>query len=264
MGALLAIPLSNANLLSRSRQQGPRTNSMTLQSQMTWSSHLIRRLVFMITLPLAGMAYALCSTGPVHVSASAPIFFAALVGFLSNLAIAESLGLIMETFDTSDLQPGVNTKHRQASLAITVKDRRTNYSSFPRVVAGVFVSQTVAYLLAAASTGVGGIMTRAWGSQVSTGVMAGILLGLTLLLTLVLWRFKKVQVVPKRLLGRDYAIGQTTDHVPRTLTEMDWKAVIVGNPSGTVRRVNILEMGRLSRWTDIRILNRLIENPRNW
>jgi hypothetical protein len=219
----------------------------------------------MIVLPLAGVAYALSSYGPSHLDAGTPIFFATLVGFLANLAIAECIGLIMETFDTSDLQPGVNIKHRLASLPEMVQQRQTNYSSFPRVSAGFFAMQTIAYLLAAAATGVGGVMTRTLGAQVSAGVTAGVLFGLTLILTLVLWRFRRVQVVPERLLTGDYAIGKKTNpNVPRTQTEMDWKAVIVGNPSGTVRRMNVLELGSLSRWTEIRMLNRLMSKSRTW
>jgi len=170
----------------------------------------------------------------------------------------------METFDTSDLQPGVNIAHRLASMPEMVRKRRTSYSSFPRVSAGFFIAQTIAYLLAAAATGIGGVMTRTLGAQISTGVTAGILFALTLALTFVLWRFQKVQVVPERLFTGDYAIGKKTDPtLPRTKTEMDWKAVIVGNPSGTVRRMNVLELGSLSRWTEIRMLNRLMAKSRS-
>jgi hypothetical protein len=38
----------------------------------------------------------------------------------------------------------------------------------------------------------------------------------------------------------------------------DWRPVIVGNSSGKVRRMNLLELGHLSRWTEIRRLNRLL------
>ena len=105
-----------------------------------------------------------------------------MIGFLSNLATAECVGLLMETFDTSDLQPGVNNRHRPQSLASVVRRRRTNYSSFPRVSAGFFVAQTIGFLLAAAATGVGGVMTRRLGAQLSTGLTAAVLFGITLLL----------------------------------------------------------------------------------
>lgn len=39
----------------------------------------------------------------------------------------------------------------------------------------------------------------------------------------------------------------------------DWKPVIIENPSGKVRRMSVLEMGGLSRWTEIRKLNKLIK-----
>ena len=41
----------------------------------------------------------------------------------------------------------------------------------------------------------------------------------------------------------------------------DWKAVVIGNPSGKMRRMSILELGELSRWTEIRKLNFLIKGP---
>jgi hypothetical protein len=215
--------------------------------------------LFMLALPFAGMAYTVASPGR-HVNFMIPILFAGLIGFLSNLAIAECIGLLMETFDTSDLQPGVNSRHRLQSLASEVRRRRTNYSSFPRVSAGFFVAQTIGFLLAAAATGVGGVMTRRLGAQLSTGLAAAILLGVTLLLTLVLWRFKKVAVLPAGVFGTTgYTMKQTSTFNIRADTE-DWAPVVVGNPTGKIRRMNILEEGHLSRWTEIRKLNRLIRD----
>jgi hypothetical protein len=232
---------------------------MTFEAQFTWSSHLVRRILFMLALPFAGMAYTVSSAGR-HVSFMIPILFAGLIGFLSNLAITECIGLLMETFDTSDLQPGVNNRHRTQSLASIVRRRRTNYSSFPRVSAGFFVSQTIGFLLAAAATGVGGAMTRRLGAQLSTGLAAAILFGVTLLLTAILWRFKRVPVLPAGVFGTaEYTLKQAPSGVARAHTE-DWTPVVVGNPTGKIRRMNILEEGHLSRWTEIRKLNRLIGN----
>jgi hypothetical protein len=42
----------------------------------------------------------------------------------------------------------------------------------------------------------------------------------------------------------------------------DWKAVVIGNPSGKMRRMNILEMGKWSRWSEIRRLNKLEEEEK--
>jgi hypothetical protein len=42
----------------------------------------------------------------------------------------------------------------------------------------------------------------------------------------------------------------------------DWKAVVIGNPSGKMRRMSVLELGNLSRWTEIRKLNFLIKEKR--
>lgn len=257
IGALLAVPLTKAGIFSRERKNPFRTDSMTFQKQVSWSSHLVRRVVFTLTLPLMGLAYTVSSAGrpkPYMV----PIAFAGAVGFLSILAIAECNGLIMETFDTCDLQPGVNTKHRLQSLAVQDKRRRTNYSSFPRVSAGIFASQTLAFVGAAVATEVGGIMTRHIGAQASTGVTAGILLGLTIMLTAVLWRFKEIQVIPNHTLGtrRDTRAWEEFKELEKG--KSDWKAVVIGNPSGKMRRMSVLELGGLSRWTEIRKLNFLI------
>ncbi|KAF2090914.1 hypothetical protein K490DRAFT_62246 [Saccharata proteae CBS 121410] len=254
VGALFAIPLTKANLFSRDRKQGPRTDSMTFQTQFTWTSHMVRRIVFTVLLPLAGLAYTLASPG-IKVHYLVPIFFAGFVGFLSNLAIAECIGLIMETYDTCDLQPGVNTKHRLQSMAEVDKRRRTTYSSFPRVSAGIFVSQTLAFLFAAAATGVGGVMSRSLSAQKATAITAGVLFLLTLLFTAVLWRFKSLQVIPDGALGTR---ANTADWGEAMAQDKEWKPVVIGNPSGKMRRMNALEMGRESRWTEIRRLNKLI------
>ena len=263
IGAFLAIPLTKAGIFSRERKRAFRTDSMTFQKQVTWSSHLVRRAIFTLTLPLMGLAYTVSSAGapkPYMV----PIVFAGAVGFLSILAIAECHGLMMEAFDTCDLQPGTNTRHRLESMAVQDRRRRTNYTSFPRVTAGIFTSQTIAFILAAVATLVGGSMTRRLGAQASTGVTAGILLGLTLFLTAVLLRFKEVQVIPNHTFGtrRDTAAWEDFRQLEKMGRGADWKAVVIGNPSGKMRRMNVLELGSLSRWTEIRKLNFLLEGPR--
>ncbi len=257
IGALLAVPLSKANIFSKSRSHGPRTDSMTFEKQVTWTSHMVRRFIFMIALPLAGLAYTLASAGS-HVHYMVPIIFAAVIGFFSNLAIAECHGLIMETYDTSDLQPGSNSKHRLMSLPPATKRRRTAYSSYPRISAGFFVSQSLAFLFAAGATGVGGAVTRHVGAQKATAITAGILLGLTLLLTLALWRFKSVQVIPNSLFGSAPFGSDRRPSVESMGSARSWRAVVIGNPSGKVRKMSWLELGSLSRWTEIRRLNKLL------
>ncbi|PZD45334.1 MFS-1 domain containing protein [Pyrenophora tritici-repentis] len=259
IGAFLAIPLTKAGIFSRERKREFRTDSMTFQKQVTWSSHLVRRAVFTLTLPLMGMAYTVSSAGrpqPYFV----PIIFAGAVGFLSNLAIAECYGLIMETFDTCDLQPGDNTRHRLQSMAVQDRRRRTNYTSFPRVTAGIFATQIIGFILAAVATLVGGNMTRRYGARTSTGVTASVLFGLTILLILVLWRFKSVQVIPNHTFGtrRDTAAWEEFKELEKLGRGNDWKAVVIGNPSGKMRSMSVLELGALSRWTEIRKLNFLI------
>ncbi|KAH7394423.1 hypothetical protein BKA66DRAFT_456308 [Pyrenochaeta sp. MPI-SDFR-AT-0127] len=263
LGAFIAIPLTKAGLFSRERKRAFRTDSMTFQKQVTWSSHLVRRAIFTLTLPLMGLAYTVSAAG-VPKPYIVPIVFAGAVGFLSILAIAECHGLIMETFDTCDLQPGVNTRHRLESMAVQDRRRRTNYSSFPRITAGIFASQTLAFIGAGVATMVGGSMTRRLGAQASTGVTAGILFGLTILLIAVLWRFKEVQVIPNYTFGtrRDTAAWDDFKHLEKIGRGADWKAVVIGNPSGKMRKMSVLELGSLSRWTEIRKLNFLLKGPR--
>ncbi|KAI9850542.1 MAG: hypothetical protein M1838_005464 [Thelocarpon superellum] len=248
IGALAAVPFQKASLFSRARKNAPRTDSMTFQKRVTWSSHLVRRAVFMIALPFADLAYTLSSGGP-PTPFMWPTFFAGLIGFLSSLAIAEGCGLIMETYDTCDLQPGMTG--RRSVPESTVRDpRRTNFSCFPRVSAGLAITETWGFLIAAAATGVGGTVERRLGTEVATGVMAAILLVLTILLVLVLWRHREVEVVPvPRPVASDVV-----------LPEEDWTPVIIGNPSGRMRRMSLLELGSLSRWTEIRRRNRLLSN----
>ncbi|KAL8817917.1 MAG: hypothetical protein Q9223_003340 [Gallowayella weberi] len=244
-GALLAVPFQRASILSRSRQKPPRTDSMTVNKRLTWTSHFVRRAVFMVSLPFAGLAYTLASIGP-RVSVAAPTVFAGLIGFLSNLAIAECNGIIMETYDTSDLQAGMTGRPRR-DLPESIRKRRTNFSSFPRVTAAFAISQTCAFLIAAAATGTGGRIERKLGAQAATAVVAGILLILTILLIAVVTRFREIQIIPSQRYGTNILSGP----------EDEWKPVIIGNPSGTTRRMSILELGNMTRWQEIRRRNRL-------
>jgi len=218
---------------------------MTFEKRVTWTSHLVRRALFMILLPFAGLAYTLASGGP-HINVMAPTIFAGLIGFLSNLAIAECNGIIMETFDTSDLQAGMTGRPRR-DLPEEVRKTRTNFSCFPRVTAGFAITQTFAFLIAAAATGTGGAVERRLGAQTATAVMAGILLVLTLLLIAVVTRFKVVQIVPTQRFGTNVLSAPGNE----------WKPVIIGHPSGSTRRMSILELGNLSRWSEIRRRNKL-------
>ncbi|CAJ2502384.1 Uu.00g097780.m01.CDS01 [Anthostomella pinea] len=189
IGALVAVPFQKANLFSRARKMGPRTNSMTFVKKVTWTSHLVRRAIFTIVLPVCGILYTVVSAGPpVHLFF--PCFFAALIGFLSCLAIAECNGLLMEAWDCSDLQPGM-TGHPPSSDT----NKRTNYSSFPRVTAGLNTIHSIGFIFAAGATGIGGIATRSLSQRAATGVVASILFLFSLLLLGVLIRFRNVQIV---------------------------------------------------------------------
>lgn len=218
---------------------------MTFQKRVAWSSHLLRRVIFMILLPFADLAYTLASSGP-PVHYIVPTIFAGLIGFLSNLAIAECNGLIMETYDTSDLQPGMIGRPR-TDVPESVKKKRTSYTCYPRVTAGCSISQAFAFLIAAAATGAGGAIERRLGAQTATAVVAGVLLILTLLLIGVLWRFKEVQVVPTDRFGTGLSLSG----------DEPWRPVIIGTPSGRTRRMSLLELGRQSRWSEIRRKNKL-------
>ncbi|KAI9728516.1 MAG: hypothetical protein M1834_007654 [Cirrosporium novae-zelandiae] len=244
IGTILAIPFQKASLFSRARHRPQRTDSRTFEKRITRSSHLVRRTIFTIILPFAGLAYTLTSGGP-PMHYMLPTAFACLIGFLSALAIAECNGLIMETFDTSDLQPGMTGMPRRASTGVL--RMRTNYSCFPRVSAGFAIAQSFGYLLAAAATGGGGVVTRKLSAMVATGAFGALLLLMTTLLTGVLWRWKVIPMIPPPRFGSDI----------RKSTASGWVPVVIGNPSGRTRRMNILELGRQSRWTEIRKRNRL-------
>ncbi|KAK4503386.1 hypothetical protein PRZ48_004301 [Zasmidium cellare] len=250
LGAALAMPLAKASWFSRARTTPPRTDSMTMRTHITRTSHFLRRLLFSLLLPLAGLGYCLTASGPpLHWSAC--IVFAGFVGFLTDLGIAECVGIIMETFDTCDLQPGANTKHRAQSMSSSTKRRRTNYSSFPRVCAGFFAAQSLGFFLAAAATVVSGRVTNAHGAQYAMAIVAGILLGVTLLFFIAVTRWKNIRVIPS------YTADAGRPSKEWHPLDSEWKPVIIGNPSGHMRRMNILEMGKWSRWSEIRRLNKL-------
>lgn len=267
LGAFLAIPFQKANLFSRSRFAQLNTSKATLDRKVVWSSHMVRRTVFSILLPLAGICYAAVSTGPpTHISL--PTIFSFCVGFLSCLAISECNGLIMETFDCSDLNPGMTGRQRGSSAR---NPKRTNYSSFPRVTAGFALIHTFAFILAAGSTALGGHVTRTLGQQVATGVVAGILFVLTVLLLLVLCRFVEIQIIPRSKFDemdrvvearRKSTIRRASmPNDPQALIEEEqaWRPIMIGNPIGKTRRMNILELGSMTRWQEIRKKNRLID-----
>lgn len=167
------------------------SNALTFDKKVTWSSHLVRRSLFTLVLPIAGIAYAVVSTGPpTHVVL--PSIFAGIVGFLSCLAISECNGMLMEIWDCSDLQPGMTGRSKSSKDS----DKRTNYSSFPRATAGWNFIQSLGFVLAAGATALGGLVTRRLGQREATGVVAGILFILSLLLLSALARFKRVQIIP--------------------------------------------------------------------
>lgn len=243
IGAALAVPFGKASFFSRARSSPPRTDSMTFQRSLFQSSHFVRRVLFTILLPLVAAAYAGTSSGP-PIPVAVPCVMSAVIGYFSNLAVAECYGLLMETFDTSDLQPGMTGRPFRRSILDPLKDMRTNFSCYPRVSAGIAVTQTIGFLLTAATTGVGGRVIRRFGAQISSSIVAGILLGLTFLLSAVLWRWKDVQMIPTQA-QRD---GRR---------QSKWQVTILGNPAGLMRKLSLLELGKQTRWSEIRRRNRV-------
>ncbi|KAH6652952.1 hypothetical protein BKA67DRAFT_520098 [Truncatella angustata] len=274
IGALVAVPFQKANLFSRARHRPALSNAYSIDRKLTWTSHFVRRAVFTITLPATGVMYAGLSWGPpIHLIF--PCLFAAMIGFLSCLAISECNGILMEVWDCSDLQTGMTGQSRSAKKA----KKKTNYSSFPRVQAGSAVIHSLAFIFAAGATGIGGMAQRNLGHRITAAVVAGILLFLTLLLLGVLTRFKKVEIIPrsrtmemnKWIEDRRHSLGRQATEVAAAkaagrkdlrsipVEEVGWRPLIVGNPLEKHRRVNILELGSLTRWMEIRKKNRLVD-----
>jgi len=256
LGAFVAIPFQKASLFSRDRNHAPVSDDDTYKKKVKWSSHFIRRAIFVLTLPFAGLGYTL-SSGGAHIPFIVPILFAALIGFLSNLAMAECHGIIMETYDTSDLQPGMTGRSR-GSAGGKAASKRTNYSSFPRVSSAFGITQGLGYLIGAVASGVGGALTRNLGQQAASGVMAFILLVLSVLLLGILIRFKDVQIIPdskKHEMDRYHNARRTSGNIG----EEPWRPIIIGNPHHSTRRMCILELGSMSRFSEIRLKNRLVD-----
>ncbi|KAL5091812.1 hypothetical protein Trisim1_002625 [Trichoderma cf. simile WF8] len=267
LGAILAIPFQKASFFSRSRQAQLDSNKATMERKIAWSSHLVRRTIFTIMLPLGGVCYASVSSGPpMHIGV--PTIFAFCIGLLSCLAIAECNGLVMECFDTSDLSPGMTGRQRSKSGKA---EKRTNYSSFPRVTAGFAAIHTLAFVFAAGASALGGLVTRTLGQQVATGVVAGILFILTIMLLLILARFTNVQIVPNsKMAEMDRLIearrrstirraSMPDDHQAAIEEEKAWRPAMLGNPIGKLRRMNVFELGSKSRWQEIRKKNKLVD-----
>lgn len=157
--------------------------------------------------------------------------------------------------------------------------KKTNYSSFPRVTAGFAVIHTLSFIFAAGATATGGIVQRKLGQRLATGVVASILWGLSLLLLGVMIRFKKVEIIPKSKTGemqrwnkerrdsvhrRASSIAEAKASGQKDLSsipedDVGWRPLILGNPTSTHRRINVIELGSLTRWTEIRKRNRLVD-----
>ncbi|KAI0164357.1 hypothetical protein GGR52DRAFT_585659 [Hypoxylon sp. FL1284] len=249
VGALAAVPFQMANIFSRSRSTGPVTNSMTFDRKVTWTSHLVRRAIFVIVLPIAGIFYTIVSSGPpVHLVF--PCLFAAAIGFLSCLAIAECNGILMEAWDCSDMQPGMTGRSKSG----TDGGKCTNYSSFPRVTAGWNTIHSIGFVFAAGATGIGGIATRSLGQRAATGIVASILFMLSVLLLAVFARFRRLQIIPNsKSMEMDRWTEERRDSLRRRAS-----AIAAAKASG-LKDVSEIQLGSLTRWSEIRKSNRLID-----
>ncbi|KAI1773373.1 hypothetical protein F4818DRAFT_449154 [Hypoxylon cercidicola] len=184
VGALAAVPFQMANIFSRFRSTGPVTNNMTFDRKVTWTSHLVRRAIFVIVLPIAA---------------------------------------------------GWNTIH------------------------------SIGFIFAAGATGIGGIATRSLGQRAATGIVASILFVHSVLLLVVFARFRRVQIIPNsKSMEMDKWTQERRDSLRRRAS-----AIAAAKASGIkdvteiaeedFRRMNILELGSLTRWSEIRKKNRLID-----
>ncbi|RKF75505.1 hypothetical protein GcC1_078008 [Golovinomyces cichoracearum] len=263
LGALVAIPFQKASLFSRSRRNPPLDDDGTVsKKKIYWSSHMLRRAIFVLFLPIFGLLVTLTTSGP-PVPLVLPVLGSGFIGFLSNLAIAECHGIIMETFDTSDLEPYIHD-HLQSSLGSRSPTKLTNYSSFPRVSSAFAITETFGYIFAAGASGIGGVLTRKLGRQAAIGVMASVLLVLSLLLLGVLVRFTEVQIIPDSKIGdMNRYQARRASYIQRGDVPADdeetWRPIIIGNPHQSTRRMCILEFGSLSRFSEIRMKNKLID-----
>lgn len=274
IGALIAVPFQKANIFSKSRCTPQRTNSMTFDQTITWTSHLVRRAMFVLALPVVGALYVVVSTGPpMHVAV--PAALAALMGFLSCLGISECNGMLMEIWDCSDLPstPTICPPERLQSKP------RANYSAFPRINAGFAIIHSLSFALAGLATVVGGLLQRNIGQRAASGVVAGILLFLSLFLMAVLVRFRNLRIIPgckcdemekwtmeRRMSlhrhARTVAIARSqgrTDLDHTVAEEPQSRPMLLGNPTRKHRRMNLLELGALSRWSEIRKINQLVD-----
>lgn len=263
LGALVAIPFQKASFFSRSRRSPPLDDDGTVsKKKLHWSSHMIRRTIFVLFLPFLGLYVTVTAGGP-PIPFILPIMGAGVIGFLSSLAMAECHGIIMETFDTSDLEPGMTGRSRDSSSKVGGKP--TNYSSFPRVSSAFAIIETFGYIFAAGASGIGGVLSRKLGRQAAIGLMASILLVFSILLLGVLFRFTEVQIIPdskvddmnqyqaRRVSASQDASGAIADD------KEPWRPTIIGNPHQSTRRMCVLELGSMSRFSEIRKKNKLID-----
>jgi hypothetical protein len=94
---------------------------------------------------------------------------------------------------------------------------------------------------------------------------------LTALLLLSLIRFKKVIIIPQsQVVEMDRLVTARRKSITRLALHQEdpdisleddeaWKPTMIGNPVSKMRRMNVLELGRMTRWQEIRKRNKLID-----
>lgn len=231
VGALVSTPFQKGNVLSRPTRKVE--GSGVSGEELSWSSHTIRRVAFIVLLPLAITGYVVVADGP-PTSLGWPVALAAFISFLTCLAVSETNSLVMQAFDLSDLEPGTRSRGLAKNGLFGVLDL-----SLTRVMAGLASFHAVAFLFAAAATAVGGAVRGYLGQRVAMGVAAGVLVLLTLLLLLVLLPIREISV----------GSLESEAESQRPITRLSSQGDVVGpdNLSGT-SRMSIFQLGSMTRW----------------
>lgn len=189
-------------------------------------SIFVWRTISITSLLALMMGYTRASAGP-SVSFVWPLILATGIGFLSVIAIVDCHVLIIETFDCSDLVLVPGNHHE-------VERRRVQYSSHPRVSAGIACCHGFGCLFAAAATTLGVIANeRQLNLQMTVGSVAGVFSLLTVTALSVLAPVRRMELQPPLAVASG-----------------------VGPISETVR-CSFFELGHMSRWSEIHAQHRM-------
>lgn len=216
---------------------------MTMGEPISWHSRHLRQAILTLLLPLATLGLALSMAGR-SVHFLIPTVLTGLVAFLTTAAMTECYGVITDTYDVPHL-PTSGLGHRTGSQTADIAElERSSNSPTRRIGAAWAIVQASAFMLAAAGTAAGGMVKDRFGIQAAAGIAAGVSLVLTISLLAVLWPWKIVHIIPSAPLS----VGTHGDEAER-------QAAVVDLPESRTRKMNLLELGPLSRWTEMRRLH---------